>query len=45
MLSGEGRMARGLSPGTASGHLGEARRIVAAGQWQPRPKAGEERFI
>jgi hypothetical protein len=38
-------MARGPSPGTASGHLGEARRTVAAGPRQPRIKAREERFI
>ena len=44
-LSGEGRMAQGPSPGTVSGHLGEAQRTVAAGPRQPRPKAREERLI
>jgi hypothetical protein len=31
-------MARGPSPGTASGHLGEARRTVVAGPQQQRLK-------
>jgi hypothetical protein len=39
-LSGEGRMARGPSPGTVSGHQGEARRnlVWGSGNHGPRPE-------
>jgi hypothetical protein len=46
--SGENKlhhMARGPSTGTVSGHLGEARRTIAAGPRQPLPKARDERII
>jgi hypothetical protein len=39
LVSGEGRMGRGPSPGTMSGHLGEARLTWAAGPRQQRLKA------